>query len=100
MQTDRDAEVQAIFDKVIREGFYPSFSSLEGMCFCLAKAKKARLITEQERELANYSIGIYLQHHPAYLSMALKLTGLPFDMESCLAIYKDWKNRPVLPRFD
>lgn len=94
-------ELQSIFNRVIAAGHY-SDTEREGtyphMCVSLDAAVRRGLITEHEYVLAQQNIRVYLSavEWSDTLAGALISSDLPSDFEDCLAIYRDWANRPRL----
>jgi len=91
--------VQQIFNKVIKDGYYPAESSYSsiGMCLSLVRAKREGSITTVDMIKADDAIYQYMRKCGyAYLSGALEASNLPHDTEAMLKVYKDWKNRPQL----
>lgn len=100
--------IQEIFDLAINTGLYgadtdktvycPDGQEREVsryMCFSLISLRWAGHITEEEGEVAKSEIEYYLSEF-GYLADALSYHGLPYSFEDCLAVYKDWENRPRL----
>ena len=91
------SEIQEILNKVIASGHYQGLMGSRFMCWSLERAWEARIITLDERLLATNAIEEYIAHIPfSTLSAALNCSDKPFLDEDCLAVYKDWENRPVL----
>lgn len=90
--------IQQIFNKVIKDGFYPGETlHTVGMCISLVKAQRKGSITSLDMAKADDAIFLYMKGTGyAYLSAALKVSGLPHDVDATLAIYKAWKRRPLL----
>ncbi len=101
---DVQADVQAVFDKVINAGYYGRprhgnehvMSSF--MCISLDRARNNGLITWDECTLAKTAISGYLTECFSSLTNALAYNRHPFNITARLAIYRDWANRPVLTR--
>lgn len=99
--------VQEIFNVVIAEGYYGEFPFYTDnpfmtgfMCFALDRAYQESLITFNERDLAKREISRYLKAlwggiGGSNLKRCLVKRGLPSTSKARLAIYKDWKNRPL-----
>jgi len=90
--------IQETFDAVIEAGLYyesvgqwPDLSPY--MCSSLRVAAERWVITLQEARVARESIEAYLGDSP-YLYSFLASKGLPNSPKDCLAVYKDWENRP------
>jgi len=104
------AYIQATFNRVIAAGLYqPRYSSTgasEFMCNALDNAEHREVITPKACATAKQAIGEYLLplqvplsgggYELPTLDMALSTSSLPYDFESRLAIYKNWKARPAL----
>lgn len=93
--------IQQIFNKVIKEGYYPrggKHPSFQYMCAALQYSAGAKVITGDEATKAKKSISKYLEPTgKTTLAAALRGTNAILNtVEERLAIYKDWKNRPAL----
>lgn len=97
----QDTKVQSIFNRVIAAGHY-SDTEREGtypyMCVSLDAAVRHGHITIAECVQAQLAIVEYLEavDYADTLAGALISSDLPSDFEDCLAIYRDWANRPRL----
>jgi len=94
-------EVQRILDIVLESERYLNHSS--HMWSCLAVATLDGLITKKEELFVKEEIAKYLGHtfggeHYLTLRGALIGNGKPHEDKDCLAVYRDWKNRPYLSR--
>lgn len=99
--------IQDIFNAVIEAGLYSHdtnqtvmvngrwFTVDNCMCFSVASAINAKLISEDEGRLAYKEIDGYIGCY-SFLRSALMVNTLPHDFHSRLAIYRDWANRPTL----
>lgn len=84
-------------DNLQSDDCYWSEDVRDFMCGALSVARHRGLISYMEADQAKTEIQKYLKPiNRAYLSSALKDTGLPHDFNARLAIYKDWANRPDL----
>lgn len=83
--------VQEIFNKVIEEGYYSYRVML--MCPALGAARRDKVITQEEWQLAIDEIKAYLK---GYGSLGGKLMNmkLPYKFEHRMEIYKNWSERP------
>lgn len=90
---------QSVFDKVIDIKYYTKDTAYCGMCTAMYKAMCDGHITEEENDIAASAIVGYLdESEGSYLRNRLHEAGLPYDTDALMAIYKDWENRPVLPK--
>ena len=96
--------VQEIFNKVIEAGYYGDTEE-EGvpnslfMCFALESAVEDQVISSNDFGRGLLAIEAYLakgggKHHA--LASLLSQFDLPCSERDCLAVYKDWDNRPDL----
>jgi hypothetical protein len=96
---DNMRSVQAIFNVVVLNGFYPK--KVNGkydndyMCNALYDTWTHHNITSDEYGLAMGAIKEYLGDFYT-LYEALKTNGLPATASDRLAIYKNWVDRPVI----
>lgn len=93
--------IQDIFNRVIDAGLYGRTHAGVAcvyMCNSLLAAVRHEVITSDECTLAQQAIQEYLEAvgYADTLSGALISSDLPHDHEACLAIYRNWANRPRL----
>lgn len=95
VKDDPEIDVQDVFNKVIDVGHYKNTYLMHQthMCLSLLCATEAKDITEKERSIAKEEITHYLDGYPT-LSLKLSCMNLPNRFEDCLAIYRNWDNRP------
>lgn len=73
-----------------------------GMCWAVAYAQRAGLISKSGADVCNEAVQCYLDQladhnggkYAPFLRDALRLAGLPWQAWHMTAIYKDWNNRP------
>ena len=90
--------IQEIFDVVIKEDLYSSTASSRQsgyMCLALLEAKWSLLITPKEAKQAKKEIDLYLEEKDTLVGYLIT-KKLPHQFKDTLAIYKDWKNRPIV----
>ena len=98
--------IQRVFDRVISQGLYkPSISPgrRRGMCAALGQAFwEVGIINVIELEGAIKEIEKYLEHLKSitgreylFLDQYLEHLNIPPSIDSLLAIYRDWNNRPM-----
>lgn len=92
--------IQSLFDKLLETDNYNEHTYEIGMC-----SLAARYLALPEYEYVKEQIYEYLDHlcdiskdqiQCAFLVSALEEAGMNNSFESCLAIYKDWANRPMI----
>lgn len=92
--------IQELFDKVIASGNYRPHCE-EGMCIAIERCRNKGILTQTEWAFLGSAIRDYiktldLSNTAIYLDNALAANNLPHEAKDCLAIYKDWANRPML----
>lgn len=96
-QPFKKCPIQAIFDKVIKGGYYTEGSD-SYMCLALSRACYGKKITFEEYVTGKKVISEYLDPSGYHiLEDALKYSGAyPSSFEYRLNIYKNWDKRPNL----
>lgn len=85
--------VQEIFNKVIAAGCYRRHGF---MCNALELAAENDVIALDEFRYAMQRIKWYLGDLTLPLLSCLECSDLPSTWDDCLAVFKDWANRPEL----
>lgn len=104
MQSTKEPDVQAVFDKVIAAGYYGTPRKGAAhiistyMCISLEHARNNGVISWVECRLAKIAISEYLTEQFSALSTALAFNNHSPDFVTRYGIYKDWANRPTLTR--
>ena len=92
---DKDAKVQAIFDKVIKAYFYPiPNETTHWMCEALWLARRHNIVSRDEQEYAVHAIKDYLKGHLTLRAFLKGELNLPNSIEDRLKIYQNWSDRP------
>lgn len=92
-------DIQELFDRVVASGnYHPHYG--EGMCIAIERCRNKGILTRTEWAFLGNAIRHYiktldLSNTAIYLDNALAANNLPHKAEDCLAIYKDWENRPI-----
>lgn len=86
-------ELQAIFDLVIKKGYYLGEKGSEYMCMALDAACSNGVITYSEMVTAKEHIKNYLVFHRT-LNSYLENRLLPSTPTARMAIYQNWSARP------
>lgn len=84
-------DIQTIFNMALDGDYYRCLH--EGMCPALRRMYSKGLITPMEYSNTKWSIEDYVGRF-LYLKEKLEFNELPHDQEACIAIYRNWDNRP------